>query len=64
MGREQKHLLDARFLLRLQEALCAPLWWTEEPEGIRNRPRLLLGYRCGIMRFFEVDTSLLEPTVV
>ena len=29
MRGKQEHLLNACFLLRLQEALCATLWWTE-----------------------------------
>lgn len=64
MGGKQEHLLNACFLSRLQEALCATLWWTEQSKCIRNLARPSLRYRSGIVRFFEFEARFLEPTKV
>jgi hypothetical protein len=57
-------LLNAGFLVRLQEALCTTLWWTKQTKCIRDLTRLILGYRSGIIRFFDFEPGFLEPTKI
>src|SRR3954471_22833827 len=55
MRREQEHVLDARFLARLQQPLGATLRRPEQPERIGDAARLVLGDRRRIMRLAKLE---------
>ena len=64
MRREQEHVLDARLLLRLPEALRTPLWRAKESEGIGNLAGPLLRDRRRVVRRRDLEPGLPEPAKI
>src|SRR5690348_528312 len=57
VGREQEDVLDVSFLLRLQEALGAPLRRTEQAERVGDALSLILGNRRRVVRLGEIEAG-------
>ena len=60
MSGEQEHVLNARFLPRLQEPLCTTLWRAEKSERIGNLAGLILRYRRRVIGVVEACLGHLD----